>query len=210
LNKEPIMNRVTSFLAALLVAAVSAASAQELVFPEIRPIDGEKLDVVTSFQREYERIKINMMAEAEGMPDALYSWVPAENMRSYGELMGHITGSQFGMCAVLKGVPNPNQGINSEDYKSKAQAVKALAASFAFCDSAFSSLTARNLLEYVKEKDGEITRAGSIAHFIAHGNDVYGYAAVYMRLKGLVPPTTERGMVGRFGPEAAKPVVPKN
>jgi uncharacterized damage-inducible protein DinB len=204
------MTRITVVLAAALVAAATAVSAQELVFPEIRPLNGEKLGVVTSFQREYERIKINMTAEAEGMPEAFYSWVPAENMRSYGELMGHITSSQFGMCAVLKGVPNPNQGINNEDYKSKAQAVKALAASFAFCDSAFSSLTEKNLLEYVKEKDGEITRAGSIAHFFAHGNDVYGYAAVYMRLKGLVPPTTERGMVGRFGPEAAKPVVPKN
>ena len=52
----------------------------------------------------------------------------------------------------------------------------------------------------MKERDGEITRAGSIAHFIAHGNDVYGYGAVYMRLKGLVPPTTERGMVGRVRP----------
>ena len=130
-------------------------------------------------------------------------------MRSFGELMGHITSSQFSICAVLKGVPNPNQGINNEDYKSKAQAVKTLAASFAFCDDAFSSLTEKSLLEYVKERDGEITRAGSIAHFFAHGNDVYGYAAVYMRLKGLVPPTTERGMVGRFGPGAAKPASPK-
>ena len=204
------MKRLTFVLSASLLAVAATVSAQELQFPEIRPLKGEKLGVVTSFQREYERIKINMMTEAERMPETFYSWVPAENMRSYGELMGHITGSQFGMCAVLKGVPNPNQGINSEDYKSKAQAVKALAASFAFCDSAFSSLTEKSLLEYVKERDGEITRAGSIAHFIAHGNDVYGYAAVYMRLKGLVPPTTERGMVGRFGPEAAKPVVPKN
>ena len=204
------MKRVTSLLSGILLAAAATASAQELVFPEIRPMKGEKLAIATSFQREYERIKINMTAEAEGMPEAFYSWVPAENMRSYGELMGHITSSQFGMCAVLKGVANPNQGINNEDYKSKAQAVKALAASFAFCDSAFSSLTEKSLVEYVKERDGQITRAGSIAHFIAHGNDVYGYAAVYMRLKGLVPPTTERGMVGRFGPEAAKPVVPKN
>jgi uncharacterized damage-inducible protein DinB len=201
-SKEQTMTRVTCFLSGLLLAAATTAFAQE--FPEIRPLNGEKLGAVASFQREYERIKINMTEEAERMPEEFYPFTPGPIMRSYGELMGHITNSQFSICAVLRGVPNPNQGVDNEDYKSKAQAKKALAASFAFCDPAFSSLTEKSLMGYVKEKDGELTRAGSIAHFFAHGNDVYGYAAVYMRLKGIAPPTTERGMVGRFGPAAAE------
>jgi uncharacterized damage-inducible protein DinB len=169
---------------------------QELDFPEIRPMPGEKLDFVTSLQREYLRIKMNIMDQAERMPEADYHFRPTDQVRSYGELIGHVTNSQFSMCAVLKGVPNPNQGINNELKETKAEWVKAVAASFAFCDDAFSSLTEKSVLEYVKEREGYITRGGTISHFIAHGNDVYGYVAVYMRLKGLVPPTTERGMGG--------------
>src|SRR5262245_48106769 len=163
------MKRITLVFSAALLAAATTGFSQELVFPEIRPLNGEKLGAVTSFQREYLRIKMNLMDEAERMPEAHYAFRPTTDVRSYGELMGHVPNSQFSNCAVLKGVPNPNQGIDNENYKSKAQAIQALAASFAFCDSAFSSLTEKNLLEYVKEREGEITRAGSIAHFFAHG-----------------------------------------
>src|SRR5688572_25816512 len=180
-------------LALVLVAAT--ASAQELNFPEIRPMKGEKLSLAESLKREYIRVVMNITDEAERMPEEHYNFRPTPDIRSYGELMGHVANSQFSICSVLRKIPNPNRGNNLEKtVTTKAGWVKAVKDSFAHCDPFFMNITHEQVLEYVTEGEGELTRGGSIAHFLAHGNDVYGYAAVYMRLKGLVPPTTERGM----------------
>ena len=73
------MNRVAPMLSAVLLSAATA-SAQE--FPEIRPMKGERLDFVTSIQREYLRIKINMTEEAERMPEDDYAFRPTKDIRS--------------------------------------------------------------------------------------------------------------------------------
>ena len=70
--------------------------------------------------------------------------------------------------------------------------MKALADSFALCDAAFAALTDQNATEMVKQGQNEVARASILAGVIGHGNELYGTGAVYMRLKGLVPPSTER------------------
>ena len=93
----------------------------------------------------------------------------------------------------MRGVPNPNQGKNLEELlKTKADVVKALADSFAFCDEAFKMLTDANAAELVKQGNNEVARGSILAGLIGHDNELYGTGAVYMRLKGMVPPSTER------------------
>ena len=115
-------------------------------------------------------------------------------------MLGHVANAQFGSCAAAKGVPNPNQGNDLETKTTKAEFVKALADSFAFCDDAFSSLTDQSALEMVRQGQNEITRAGVLSNLIAHSNEMYGTSGVYLRAKNIVPPSTEnagRGMGGR-------------
>ena len=93
----------------------------------------------------------------------------------------------------MRGVANPNQGKNLEqDLKSKAEFVKALADSFAFCDEAVKGMTDANAVEFVKQGQNEVARASIIAGVTSHNNEMYGTGAAYMRAKGLVPPSTER------------------
>ena len=75
------------------------------------------------------------------MSEADYGFKPTNEIRSYGQLWGHVANAQFGQCAQARGVANPIQGQNLEQKTTKAEFVKALADSFAFCDEAFSSLT---------------------------------------------------------------------
>ena len=101
------------------------------------------------------------------------------------------------------GQPNPNQGHNLEtELKTKPEFQKALADSFALCDKAFAALTEQNATELVKQGQGEIARAALLANVLTHSNEMYGTGAVYMRAKGLVPPSTERATAaqGRGGP----------
>ena len=90
-------------------------------------------------------------------------------------------------------MPNPNQGKNLEELlKTKVEVVKALADAFAFCDEAFKMLTDANATELVTQGNNQVARGSILAGVNAHDNELYGTGAVYMRLKGLVPPSTER------------------
>jgi hypothetical protein len=86
-----------------------------------------------------------------------------------------------------------------QELKTKAEIVKALADSFALCDEAYSSLTDANAMEFIKQGPNEVQRAAALMNNVVHDNEMFGAVAVYMRSKGLVPPSTERmrGMRGR-------------
>jgi hypothetical protein len=108
-------------------------------------------------------------------------------------LFGHVANAQFGSCAAAVGQPNPNQGHNLEtEAITKDALTKALADSFALCDKAFAGLTDQNAMEMVRQGQNEIARSALLAGVVTHSNEMYGTASVYLRAKGLVPPSTER------------------
>ena len=109
-----------------------------------------------------------------------------------------MANSQFNACAAARGEANPNQGQNLEQtLKTRDEIIKALADSFAFCDPAFEKLTDQSAVELVKQGQNEVARGSVLANLIVHGNEEYGILTVYIRTKGMVPPSTERGMRGR-------------
>ena len=135
------------------------------------------------------------------MPEADYNFKPSSmsEVRVYGQLFGHVANAHYGFCAAAKGVPNPNQGKNLEDLKTKAEFVKALADSFAFCDDAYAALTEANANEPVTQGRGQLARAALLANNVMHDNEMYGTGAVYLRAKNIVPPSTENAARGRMG-----------
>jgi hypothetical protein len=69
-------------------------------------------------------------------------------VRTFGQLWGHLAQAQFGQCSAAAGVPNPSQGKQLEpELKTKAEFAKALADSFAICDKAFAAFTDQNAIE---------------------------------------------------------------
>jgi hypothetical protein len=102
-----------------------------------------------------------------------------------------VANAQFNACAAAKGVPNPNMGTNNEQKTTKAEFVKALADSFAFCDDAFSGLTDQNRGQFMARGRGQMAREAILADLVAHSNEMYGYAAVYLRAKNVVPPSSD-------------------
>ena len=155
--------------------------------------------LVVAIQRAYATVKANLQGEAAKMSEADYSSKPSTmpEVRGFGQLFGHVANAQFGSCAAAKGVPNPNQGKNLEELKTKAEFTKALADSFAFCDDAYAALTDANANELLTQGRGQIQRAALLMNNVVHNNEMYGTGAVYLRSKGIVPPSTEnQGMRG--------------
>ena len=184
--------RILTVISGLMLAA-SAAAAQ----PPPGPVG-----TALGLQRNYGQMKNNITSSAEKMPDADYFFKPTPDIRSYGQLWAHVADAQFGQCSGAKGVPNPRQGQPSfETLTTKAEIVKALADSYAFCDDAFSSLTDASASEMISNgRGGQQSRAVALLGVIGHGSEMYGIGTVYLRLKGQIPPSTELFMRGRGAP----------
>jgi DinB superfamily len=188
------MKRVMYFASATVLLVASTVYSQ--------PPAGQKIGLATSLQRGYATIKTNFTAAAEKMPDADYTFKVGSTpeARTYGQLIAHIAQSQFGQCSGLNGVPNAMAGKNLEqDLKTKAELTKALAESFALCDTAFAGVTDANATELVKAGNNEQTRAAALYGVIVHGNEIAGTAYAYLRSKNIVPPSTENAQRGRMG-----------
>jgi hypothetical protein len=201
--EENRMKRALFVIAGLFVAAGSAIAQP--------PAPGQPTTITAYLNRGYNGLKLNMTEMATKMADADYMFKPgsAAELRTFGQLFGHTANSQFGSCSAALGQPNPNQGKNLETtLKTKAEFVQALADSFAVCDKAFAALTDQNKDELVAQGQGQIARSALLAGVVVHGNEMYGTGAVYMRAKGLVPPSTERAMQGRGAAPAAAPTPP--
>jgi uncharacterized damage-inducible protein DinB len=138
-------------------------------------------------KQNYTAIKNNLLKGAEKMSDADYSYKPAPESRTYGEVVTHIAAVQAALCGMAKG-----ESKQIDDKKtSKADAVATLKAAFDYCDPVYESLTDATGAETAK-MFGRDTNKFSIPNFgVVHDNEMYGTMAVYLRAKGVVPPSSE-------------------
>ena len=145
--------------------------------------------LVTQAKNAYTRISGNLAKAAEKMPDENYSFKPTPEMRSYGALLGHIADAEMRLCGMATG----HQAEAPAGSKTaKAEIVKALKASGDECSAAFEKLTDANYLEQVGSGRFAGPRLALLTNVIVHDNEEYGYLSVYLRLKGVVPPSSDR------------------
>jgi uncharacterized damage-inducible protein DinB len=178
--------RTLAAVVALVLAATVIGSSQE------KPPEKQTLQMAATAVRGYHNLQRNLTEAAEKMPDADYSFKPTPEMRPFSQLIAHTALAQFGNCSILKGQPNPHKDDKEEGVKTKADALALLKASTALCDDAFGSVTDQNFLEMMTMPQGEVARGLLLVGIHSHGNEMYGTMSVYLRLKGLVPPSTER------------------
>jgi hypothetical protein len=107
-------------------------------------------------------------------------------------VVNHVTEAQWHSCGAINGTAEAAQPKVPAETADKAAIVAALQASFAECDKAYASLTEGNMLQMISL--GPITRAriGFAWGNVSHDNEQYATLALYMRLKGLVPPSSEK------------------
>jgi uncharacterized damage-inducible protein DinB len=137
-------------------------------------------------------IRRNLADAAESVPAADYAFKPTPEVRSFGQLIGHVVNANFFFCAQARGVPPPTT-TNFEEKPDKPSLTKALNDSLAYCDETYGATTDTNFGDRLKLPNGGEGSRGSVLVFnTAHNNEHYGNIVVYMRLKGLVPPSTAR------------------
>jgi hypothetical protein len=140
-------------------------------------------------KRAYEGIKNNLTRMADKMPEEHYGFQPVPEIRSFGQLVAHVADSQARNCTSVSGAKNT---VDAAKKTSKADLVAALKESFTLCDAAFNALTDATAIQMVEGRRGARPKLGILNGVTTHSNEEYGYMAVYLRLKGIVPPSSER------------------
>jgi len=140
-------------------------------------------------------IRRNLAEAAAAMPAGDYAFKPTPDVRSFGELIGHVANANFFFCSQATGEKSPATA-NYEKAADKAVLVKALSDSLAYCDAAYTSTTDASFSLAIKTPAPggarDATRGGVLVFNTAHNNEHYGNIVVYLRLKGHVPPSTGR------------------
>lgn len=171
------MNRICSLTLLGCLAGAAAVYAQN-------PLS-------TDVKNSYNGIKNNIMKAAEEMPEADYSFKGTPEERTFGAMVGHIADVQMALCGNAQG--EHKMGDAEKTKTSKADLVAALKASFDYCDAAYDGLTdadaAKMVTLFGPRKE---TKLGVLNFNLTHDQEMYGQLAVYLRLKGQVPPSSQR------------------
>ena len=143
-------------------------------------------------QRGYTSLKANILKSADRMPAEDYTYRPTPDVRTFARVVNHVTEAQWHSCGAINGTSAAAQPKLPEETADKATIVAALSASFAECDKAFASLTESNLLQMMPSGQSTRSRIGLAWGTVSHDNEQYATLALYLRLKGLVPPSSEK------------------
>ena len=177
-------------LLASLAAAPAAAQAQQAAADPL----------TAALKRQFDGVSRNVREAAEKTPEDKYAYQATKDVRTFAAFIGHVAASQYNGCSRAKGETNPNKE-ELEKLTDKAALVKAITASNEYCASVFGGANDKWMLETVTQGQApnqvHVPRAAVLAGTTSHSNEHYGNLVTYMRINGLVPPSTERAQAPR-------------
>jgi len=147
----------------------------------------------------YGGVKTILLRSAEKMPEENYNFKPTDAVRSFSQVVGHVADAQYLFCSIALGEKNPAPKIE-QTKTSKADLIAALKDAFAYCDKAYDAMTDASATQMVKLFGGDTPKLGVLTVNNMHAVEHYGNLVTYMRLKNIVPPTSEPG----FQPQPKK------
>jgi uncharacterized damage-inducible protein DinB len=137
----------------------------------------------------YSLVKGNIIKAAEEMPESDYGFKPTPDVRSFGQLVGHVADAQFTFCAPALG-EQPKPASAEKTKTTKADLIQALKAGFAYCDTAYKGLTDAHAADMVNFFGHDTAKLSLLTFSSAHDDEHHGNMVTYLRLKGLVPPSS--------------------
>jgi uncharacterized damage-inducible protein DinB len=167
--------------AAILIACSVTLSAQP-------PADG---GYTSALRNSWNRVKRLVAASAESMPESNYAFKPTDDVRTFGQLLGHLANEHYMLCSAVKGEGNPQTAIDFEKKTTKADLVKALQDSNAYCDAVYSGLKDEARLTQPAAPNRRDTPFGTLLMNVTHDSEHYGNIVTYLRMKGIVPPSSQ-------------------
>ena len=152
----------------------------------------------TWLRNAYNGGKKNITRAADKMPEEFYTLRPGAQteVRTFGQIVGHLANFNYLWCSDAKGEKNPNQGNDFEKLAAKADLVKALTDALSYCDRVYSPLTDASGMEIIEVTNDagrkvQVLRISRLIQNHVHNNEHYGNMVTYLRMKSIVPPSSE-------------------
>jgi uncharacterized damage-inducible protein DinB len=176
------------FLLLMFVAEIPAvAVAQAPLAPAAAPTN----PAVASTRIVYEQVKGYILRSVEQMSEENYAFKPTPDVRTFGQMIGHVANDQYLFCSGALGEANPNSQDFEKTRTNKAGLAQAIRASFKYCDRAYQISDSQATKWQTLPGFGERAPLYLLVMNAAHNDEHYGNIVTYMRLKGLVPPSSQ-------------------
>ena len=146
--------------------------------------------ITASEKGVYSFVSNAVIGAAQKMPEENYSFKPTPEVRSFGQLVGHVADASYMFCSQAVGEADPVKDIE-KTKTSKADLVAAVQGAAAYCNKAFDGMTDAKGSEMVKFRNFDMARLTLLSLNTAHTDEHYGNMVTYLRIKGIVPPTSE-------------------
>jgi uncharacterized damage-inducible protein DinB len=168
----------------LVLALVSLAGAAQAQQPAA-PADL----AVRTVREQWQAMTSYVTRAAADVPDSLYGYKPVATVRSFGQLIGHVAGAQYMICAAALGDPPRGEDEIEKTRTTKTELVAALRASTEYCGRAYaqSDAAAQQRTQLFGQERSRLAALGINA---THNAEHYGNLVTYMRMNGLVPPSS--------------------
>ena len=137
----------------------------------------------------YGMAKKNILGSVDKVPEEMWSYQPTKEVRTFAQLFAHIADGQYEFCGVAAEGKSVQKDIE-KTAKTKAEIVTALKDAFAYCDAAYDKLSDATAADMVSFFGMKITKLGVMDFNITHTMEHYGNLVTYMRIKGIVPPSS--------------------
>jgi uncharacterized damage-inducible protein DinB len=144
---------------------------------------------VRTVREQWQAMTNYVTRAAADMPDSLYAYKPVATVRSFGQLIGHVAGAQYMICAAALGDPPRGEDEIEKTKTTKTELVAALQASTEYCGRAYaqSDAAAQQQAQLFGQERSRLAALGINA---THNAEHYGNLVTYMRMNGLVPPSS--------------------
>ncbi len=167
----------------ILIAAIAVVLAAPLSLFAQNPLVG-------SLKGVFDITKTNIMATAEILDDDMYAFRPTDAVRTAGQILAHIADGQFSFCGSAAGEPNAAPENFERTRTRKAEIIEALELGFAYCERVFARTTDEGAVAAARFSPAVNTVGGILAFNSAHNYEHYGNLVTYMRINGIVPPSS--------------------
>jgi uncharacterized damage-inducible protein DinB len=162
-----------------------------------------------TLKTSFDTVTRYLVASAEKMPEAKFAFKATPEVMSFGEFLGHVADTHYSYCARIKGEKNPSDGISFQKKTAKADLVKGLNDSIAYCTEVYAGMTDAKMVEMMAPPAPAPPPAGAapgakpaappapsprarlLIGNVTHDWEHYGNIVTYLRLNGLIPPSSE-------------------
>lgn len=170
------------------LAAVSLCALAVPVLAQEAPAE----PVTASLAGLHQITATNLTATAVMLDEAMYAYRPTEEVRTAGQILAHVANAQYMFCSTAAGEASPNEANLEETATTKAEIVEALDAAFAYCAGVYDAMTDAEGAAMRTFFGNEMAASAILAFNSTHNYEHYGNLVTYMRMNGIVPPSSQQ------------------